>query len=43
MTADAFSELDGWLKSALAATAPAGRKRILRELARELRRRTNAG
>ncbi len=39
MTADAFSELDGWLKSALAATAPAGRKRILRDIVRELRRR----
>ena len=39
MTADAFSELDDWLKSALVATAPAGRKRILSDIARELRRR----
>ena len=42
MSADAFAEIDAWMKSLLAATAPAARKRLLRELARELRKRNQA-
>ena len=42
MTEDAFADLDGWLKSAIAATAPAARKRLLRDIVRELRKRNQA-
>ncbi len=42
MSADALADLDDWLKSAVAALAPAARKRLLRDIARDLRKRNQA-
>ncbi len=42
MSVDAFADLDDWLKSAVAALAPAARKTLLRDIARDLRKRNQA-